>query len=147
LRPILEISKQPDYLIAPAVNRRQKIFAAAIAVGLHIATDVISYDLARVEHFGSDKAIRAIFAGAEMSESKLIMREAAYALSHFLRFSPSASQIPRLVPFVYQNLAEFELFETWAASMKAAVKADPKAWLLALKAHCGQIGLKTLFPE
>jgi hypothetical protein len=119
----------------------------AVAVGLHLATDVIARDGAAISHLVAEKAILNLFTACEASESKLIKRECAYAMSHFLRVLPRASQVPRLVPFVYQNLVEFELVETWAHTIKADGKADAKAALRALKAHCGQIGLKNLVPD
>jgi hypothetical protein len=147
LKALLAGPKPSDYLIAPAVNRRGKAFAAATAIGLHVATTIISHDLATVRHLVPEKTVRNIFTLAELSESKLIMREAAYALSHFLRVIPKPQQGPKLVAFIYQNLVEFELLETWAFATTPEIKRDPKAWIQALKTHCNQSGLKTLLPD
>jgi hypothetical protein len=146
LKPALDGPGPSCYLVDPAVNRRRNVLAAALGIGLHVATDIISHSLETLQQLVSDKTIRNLLTVSELSESKLIMREAAYALSHFLRFIPRSNQVPRLVPFVFERLEQFELFEMWAPVTKPNLPGDPTL-LQRLKTHCTHCGFKGLLPE
>jgi hypothetical protein len=148
LRPALSGQPLSNYLAHQKSNPRRKILAAAIAVGLHAATDVIAHSFGTLQQLVSETVLSNILTVSEMSGSKPIMHEAAYALSHFLRFiSADPKLLPMFVTFVYLNLSEFEMVETWAPALKPQMSADTKPLLQFLQDHCTKCGMQQLFSQ
>jgi hypothetical protein len=151
LRPQLLSSVPSASLPFPNLSRGPRNpFAIAIAMGLHISTDLIQYTPALIHRFVTKRVFKAIM---DHTADRAITREGSYVGSKFLRFVAldlRADLRPpaKLIASVYTNLEQFEMFERWTGNLKADVAPvqTPAVHLTNLKRHAEAIGLNDLFP-
>ena len=128
----------------------------AIGISLHYIANLIGYSQEKVGKFVTDKVIKNIFNFSDSSGSQIVKREAAYALSRYLRWlSPLNSDIskassknkifkPKLITFIFLNLEEYELYEKLSNELKTdfVPSFNEQDHLADVKKHCEALGVK-----
>ena len=121
-----------------------KIIPVSFAIALHLTADIISYSPTKIQQYISDKQIRNIHTQSEATKNEIIIKEAAYALSKYLRWIPKSKPNPKLTGFIYTNLEEFEMFEKYNSECRTdviSVVSDQKN-LENMKEHCAKLQIK-----
>ena len=121
-----------------------KIIPVSFAIALHLTADIISYSPTKIQQYISDKQIRNIHTQSEATKNEIIIKEAAYALSKYLRWIPKSKPNPKLTGFIYTNLEEFEMFEKYNCECRTdviSVVSDQKN-LENMKEHCAKLQIK-----
>jgi hypothetical protein len=94
----------------------------------------------------NEKNMIRILNVSQGSSRKVIMREAAYLLAHFVRFIPRTRPNPKLMPFVYMHMEQFEMVFKWMSETNSdlVTNVTDEQHQKNLRDHSQVLGLKTM---
>ena len=116
IKSVIVPSPSEQYSALGPVGKKLNIMAAAVAVGMHVTATLVTYWPIVTQSYINDKNVKAVML-VESVESKILHREAAYLLSHFMRWMGRNPSIGRVMRFIYMNLEQFEMFTRWNSEM------------------------------
>ena len=118
LKPLLVPSSCEELSAFGPVGKNLNLLAAGLAVALHVTADLVTYWPNLVQTYVTETNVKDVMS-VEAIESKILRREAAFLLSHFLRWmGKNNSTIARVMKFIYMNLEQFEMFVKWSTENK-----------------------------